>query len=113
MLAELSRNNPGLSVFAANVRQVRFNAWDYSDDQVWSGLVDHLFRELAADPADQSTSPSPARCRPGGRPSGRTIAAREVEAQKLADRLSAADSAARPAGPWAGSGPPPALRGSC
>jgi hypothetical protein len=25
-LAEMSRNNPGLSVFASNVRQVRFNA---------------------------------------------------------------------------------------
>ena len=79
MLAELSRNNPGLSVFAANVRQVRFNAWDYSDDQVWSGLVDHLFRDLASDPADQSASPSPAEVQaeadghPGGhrRPGGR------------------------------------------
>lgn len=46
-LADLSRNNPGLSLFAANVRQVRFNAWHYSDDQVWVGLVDHLFQTLA------------------------------------------------------------------
>ena len=55
-LAEMSRNNPGLSVFASNVRQVRFNAWDYSDDQLWSGLVEHLFRALAADP-DSSSAP--------------------------------------------------------
>ena len=58
-LAEMSRNNPGLSVFASNVRQVRFNAWDYSDDQLWSGLVDHLFRVLAADPDSSSAPPDP------------------------------------------------------
>ncbi|HXJ24666.1 MAG TPA: P-loop NTPase fold protein, partial [Streptosporangiaceae bacterium] len=105
MLAELSRNNPGLSVFAANVRQVRFNAWDYSDDQVWSGLVDHLFRELAADPADQSTSPSPAEVQARRTAIQEDIAARQAEAQRLADRLSAADNAARPGGSlgWLGS----------
>lgn len=35
------------SSFAENVRQVRFNAWHYSDDHLWVGLVEHLFRELA------------------------------------------------------------------
>ncbi|MGF7237112.1 MAG: P-loop NTPase fold protein, partial [Frankia sp.] len=56
-LAALSRNNLGRSAYAASVRQVRFNAWHYSDEQVWSGLVDELFRVLAApeepDPADR------------------------------------------------------------
>ncbi|HEU5476108.1 MAG TPA: P-loop NTPase fold protein [Actinophytocola sp.] len=37
----------GHSGFAGNVRQVRFNAWHYSDDHLWVGLVEHLFRELA------------------------------------------------------------------
>ena len=60
ILAEMSRNNPGLSVFAANVRQVRFNACDYSDDQLWSGLIDHLFRALASDPVSSSGLPDPA-----------------------------------------------------
>ena len=46
-LADLSLSNLGLSSFAANVRQVRFNAWHYSDAHLWTGLVDHLFRELA------------------------------------------------------------------
>ncbi|MGH3568259.1 MAG: P-loop NTPase fold protein [Pseudonocardia sp.] len=46
-LADLPQHNPGLSQFAAKVRQVRFNAWHYSDDQVWVGLVDHLFQTLA------------------------------------------------------------------
>jgi WD40 repeat protein len=50
-LAELSGNNLGQSVFAANVRQVRFNAWHYSDDHLWAGLVEHLFRSLAQDDA--------------------------------------------------------------
>lgn len=46
-------------MFASNVRQVRFNAWDYSDDQLWSGLVDHLFRALAVDPDSSSAPPDP------------------------------------------------------
>ena len=45
-LADLSRNNPGLSLYAANVRQVRFNAWHYSDESVWVGLVEHLSTAL-------------------------------------------------------------------
>lgn len=44
-LARLSAG--GASAFAANVRQIRFNAWHYSDDHLWVGLVEHLFRELA------------------------------------------------------------------
>lgn len=51
-VAELARQSVGGdSAFAANVRQVRFNAWHYSDDHLWVGLVEHLFRELAK-PAD-------------------------------------------------------------
>ncbi|HET9142576.1 P-loop NTPase fold protein [Actinophytocola sp.] len=44
----------GREGFAGNVRQVRFNAWHYSDDHLWVGLVEHLFRELArrADPGE-------------------------------------------------------------
>ncbi len=56
-LADLSRNNPGLSLFAANVRQVRFNAWHYSDDQVWIGLVDHLFQTLARTDVSDARAP--------------------------------------------------------
>ena len=49
-IAARSRVNPGGTLFASNVRQVRFNAWHYNDDDVWTGLVDHLFRTLAAEP---------------------------------------------------------------
>ena len=43
--------------FAGNLRQVTFNAWHYSDDHLWVGLIEHLFRELAAEPA----TPDPGR----------------------------------------------------
>jgi len=55
LLARMSLNNPGLTAFAATIRQVRFNAWHYSDDQLWAGLVSHLFQTLAA-PDDQDLS---------------------------------------------------------
>ncbi|WP_433782170.1 P-loop NTPase fold protein [Actinomycetospora sp. CA-101289] len=34
------------STYVGHIRQVRFNAWHYSDDHLWVGLVEHLFREL-------------------------------------------------------------------
>ena len=98
VLAEMSRNNPGLSVFAANVRQVRFNAWDYSDDQLWSGLVDHLFRALAADPGSSSGLPDPAAVQAERVTLRRELAEREAEEQRLSSELSAADRAGRPQG---------------
>ncbi|MEU4386371.1 P-loop NTPase fold protein [Promicromonospora sp. NPDC023805] len=36
-----------LPAYAARVRQVRFNAWHYSDEYALVGMVDELFRELA------------------------------------------------------------------
>jgi hypothetical protein len=105
VLAEMSRNNPGLSVFAANVRQVRFNAWDYSDDQLWSGLVDHLFRALAADPDSSSGLPDPATVQAERATLRRELAEREAEEQRLSGGLRAADRAGRPQGflVWLGS----------
>jgi WD40 repeat protein len=47
-----ARSRGGGSAFAANVRQVRFNAWHYSDDHLWVGLVEHLFKELAKPDAE-------------------------------------------------------------
>jgi hypothetical protein len=105
VLAEMSRNNPGLSVFASNVRQVRFNAWDYSDDQLWSGLVDHLFRALAADPVSSSDLPDPGSVEAERKRLRRSLAEQEAEGERLSSRLHAADSAARPQGflAWLGS----------
>jgi WD40 repeat protein len=56
-LAKRARNNPGLTAWAETVRQVRFNAWHYSDEQLWAGLVSHLFDVLAA-PADEAEDES-------------------------------------------------------
>ncbi|MET8101530.1 P-loop NTPase fold protein [Streptomyces sp. NPDC005236] len=55
-LAALAAQDPDRSAFTAGVRQVHFNAWHYSDEQVWSGLVDHLFRALAHTPEPQTPS---------------------------------------------------------
>ncbi|MGH3860466.1 P-loop NTPase fold protein [Actinokineospora sp.] len=57
-LAGRSRGNPEQSAFAANVRQVRFNAWQYSDDHLWVGLVEHLFDSLTPPDEPDSTSRS-------------------------------------------------------
>jgi WD40 repeat protein len=48
-----SANRPGGShdPFVRQVRQVRFNAWHYSDDQLWTGLVERLFHGINAEPA--------------------------------------------------------------
>ncbi|MFI7414558.1 P-loop NTPase fold protein [Streptomyces sp. NPDC049627] len=53
MTERVRRQKELQSAFAVNVRQVRFNAWHYAEDHLWTGLVDHLFRELATDPAEE------------------------------------------------------------
>ena len=104
-LAEMSRNNPGLSVFASNVRQVRFNAWDYSDDQLWSGLVEHLFRALAADPDSSAAPPDPGTVEAERRTLRRNLAEQEAAGERLSSGLRAADRAVQPQGflAWLGS----------
>lgn len=53
-LTERARRQPELrSAFAVNVRQVRFNAWHYAEEHLWTGLADHLFKELARDPESE------------------------------------------------------------
>lgn len=47
-LARRSRGDAANSVFTGEIRQIRFNAWQYHDDHLWVGLVDHLFRNLGA-----------------------------------------------------------------
>lgn len=47
-----ARLGPG-TAFAGSLRQVSFNAWHYSDDHLWVGIVEHLFRELASAPGEE------------------------------------------------------------
>lgn len=49
-LARSARQHPGQTGFVGTIWQVRFNAWHYSDDHLWVGLVEHLFRELRQRP---------------------------------------------------------------
>jgi len=56
LAALAAESPPNAAAFTATVRQVHFNAWHYSDEHVWSGLVDHLFRALAPTPATESPS---------------------------------------------------------
>jgi WD40 repeat protein len=98
VLAELSRNNPGLSVFASNVRQIRFNAWDYSDDQLWSGLVDHLFRALAIDPSTSSAPLDLGAVEAERKTLRASLTEQEAEAERLSSGLRAAGRATQPTG---------------
>ncbi len=56
--ADLPPEHAGRSAFVENIRQITFNAWHYSDNHVWTGLIDRLFTELAKDEKD--TPPDPA-----------------------------------------------------
>ena len=58
-LAADSTANPGRTPYKATIRQIDFNAWHYSDDQIWPGLIEHLFRELAG--ADLPSEDEPER----------------------------------------------------
>ena len=94
-LAKMSRHNPGRSLFVANVRQVWFNAWHYCDDQLWSGLVEHLFRTLATDPDiphDPGTTPAE-RAEIHSR-----LSRLESEKEQLSEALQAADDTRQPTG---------------
>jgi hypothetical protein len=71
-LANQAKRNPAGSVYTATVRQVLFNAWQFSDDQLWVGIAEHLFTELAPS-QDTATTPDPSQVR--------------AEADRLAARL--------------------------
>ena len=48
-LVGLSRERPAETSFVTAARQIRFNAWHYSDESLWLGLIDNLFNALSAD----------------------------------------------------------------
>jgi hypothetical protein len=104
-LAALSRNNLGLSSFAANIRQVSFNAWHYSDDRLWTGLIEHLFQELAADPSAMQAAASPTETAEERDRLRIRLDALSAEETRLTGELTAA-SAAHPTGVFAALGSP-------
>ena len=95
-LAALSRNNRGRTVYASNVRQVRFNAWHYSDSHVWCGIVEQLFRELVDDPS--AAAPDPERARRRRAQLEREIARVSREQAEVATRLGHAARSGRAGG---------------
>jgi hypothetical protein len=99
--ADMARKNPGLSLFAGNVRQVSFNAWHYCDDRLWSGLAEHLFRTLAADdPEPDDTTGADAG--PARRAElGARLVKLDEERKHLDEALSAVADARQPTG-WLG-----------
>ncbi|KPM55994.1 hypothetical protein ACG83_12425 [Frankia sp. R43] len=52
-LAQQSSRSAARSIFATNIRQVRFDAWHYNDDHLWVGMAEHLFAGLVEpEPSD-------------------------------------------------------------
>ncbi|WP_328443459.1 KAP family NTPase [Streptomyces sp. NBC_00386] len=86
-LATLAAEDPAHSAFTATVRQVHFNAWHYSDEQVWSGLVDHLFRALAPTPEPQTPTLSAEATAEERRRRAAHLARLEHDQQQLDTRL--------------------------
>jgi WD domain, G-beta repeat/KAP family P-loop domain len=92
-LADLSVSNLGLSSFAATVRQVSFNAWHYSDDRLWAGLIEHLFRELASPTGAEPTVHDPTDAREQRRRMHDDLADLRAQDEHLTIRLTAFGSA--------------------
>ncbi|MEW2558546.1 translation initiation factor IF-2 N-terminal domain-containing protein [Streptomyces griseorubiginosus] len=104
-LADLSANNPGRSAFASVVRQVRFNAWHYSDDHLWTGLVDHLFQSLAEVPGQETAIGGRDAVRAERKQLAERLASLEEDQRRLQEDL-AKTKAARPGGFVASLGSP-------
>ncbi|GLZ39076.1 P-loop NTPase fold protein [Actinokineospora sp. NBRC 105648] len=64
------------SFWVRRVRQIRFNAWNYSDDHLWVGLAEQLWHGLGQDPADDPDLRLPART---------PVPAAKVRARRRAD----------------------------
>jgi hypothetical protein len=68
---------------------VSFNAWHYSDDQLWTGLIEHLFRELASPTNTEPTAHAPADVREQRRRMHAELADRRAQDEHLTARLTA------------------------
>ena len=95
-LADLSRNNLGSTAYAANVKQVRFNAWHYSDDHVWVGIVEEIFRELTRDSA--ASTPDPVRATRDRTRITTELDRREKDRRHLDERLARIERTRQPDG---------------
>ncbi|MFF4260429.1 P-loop NTPase fold protein [Streptomyces sp. NPDC001663] len=102
-LAERSQGRPNRTAFVSSVRQVRFNAWHYSDTNVWTGLITHLFTSLASDNEDEtpSAAPDPQQAKQDRETLRTQLNQQEETERQLADQLAAADNATPAPGQFA------------
>ncbi|MFD7940147.1 P-loop NTPase fold protein [Streptomyces sp. NPDC059755] len=107
-LAEQSQGQPNRTAFVSSVRQVRFNAWHYSDTNVWTGLITHLFTSLASDNEYEASSaaPDPQQAKRDREMLRTQLDQQEETERQLADQLAAADNAAPQPGQFAALGSP-------
>lgn len=101
-LASASVNNLGQSEFVANVCQVRFNAWHYSDEQIWTGLVEHLFRALSSGDGDSPLEP--VTTAKTASEIGRQLKAAQADYAQVSGNLTRLANKSRPVGRLAGLG---------
>ncbi|WP_078662417.1 P-loop NTPase fold protein [Streptomyces bicolor] len=108
LLAQLSSERPGRSAFVSSVRQVRFNAWHYSDTNVWTGLITHLFTALAGDDTGDAPNPAPdpEQARRDRELLREKLNQREEAERQVSERLTTADDAAPAPGRFAALGSP-------
>ncbi len=98
-----SRNNNGDSAFLVNVRQVSFNAWHYSDDHVWTGMIGKIFGDLqASGPA----APDPDEARARRVELRRRLADNRADQQRLRGALRRMDDSASATGRFSAAGSP-------
>ena len=94
-LADRARKGkePESTLFCWNVAQVRFNAWHYSDTNLWASLAYRIFEELADNPAEELEGARAAVEGARRRREGLEREARTLEAQATRRRSALADYA--------------------
>ncbi|MEO3812564.1 P-loop NTPase fold protein [Sphaerisporangium sp. B11E5] len=107
-LAEGAAADAGNSVFVSNVRQVWFNAWHYSDDHIWPGIVEHLFACLREGTGESRDADAGEEARSRAELRARLDGCEELD-KKLTERLDAVDRSDDPPGVFAALGSPVTL----
>ncbi|MCK9878517.1 P-loop NTPase fold protein, partial [Frankia sp. Ag45/Mut15] len=106
-LGALSLAHVGSSAYVASIRQVTFNAWHYADDHVWTGIVEHLFRELARVASADPVAPvDPVATRAEREKLGEEVGQLEGDRDRLDAEIRAVNDAGAPTGRLAHLGSP-------
>ena len=110
-LARLAARNRGRSTYVEAIRQVTFNAWDYSDDRVWTGLIERLFRTLAAEVSGSGdpAHPTPQQAQARAAALREELASLAGDDRRLVEDLDRIDTAPKAPGRFAGLATPTAV----